>query len=109
VSYTISPAQVGDEGVYSVIVTNIAGTAASLGAELRVNSQPFLANAHVRGDGFFEFTIVAQTNRIYAVEYSANFNGWTNLTNVNLSAPQTLVVDPGSTNTAMRFYRVRVP
>jgi hypothetical protein len=76
---------------------------------LRVGVAPSLANPHQRGDGFFEFTLLGQTNRSYAVEFTSNFGGWTNLTNVTLSTPQAPVVDRTSTNAALRFYRVRLP
>ncbi len=106
-SHTVSPASAADEGFYSVLVTNLAGQALSLGALLQVSSQPFLADPHLRLDGVFEFTLVGRTNRTYSVEWTADFNGWTNLTNITLTGPQAPVTNP-STNAAARFYRARL-
>jgi hypothetical protein len=107
-SYTISAVQAADEGMYSVVVTNIAGNATSLPVLLSVSTQPFLANPRVRADRVFEFTLVGRTNRSYTVEFTTSFNGWTNLTNITLTGPQSPVTDGGSSNAPSRFYRVRV-
>jgi len=106
-SYTINPVSAGDEGLYSVFVTNVAGQALSLAAQLTVSSQPFLANPHLRPDGVFEFTLVGRTNRTYSIDWTPDFNGWTNLTNITLTSPQAPVTNP-STNAAARFYRARL-
>ncbi len=108
VSYTIPSAQVSDEGMYSVFVTNPVSTATSQAALLRVNSKPFLANSHLRVDGVFEFTLLGRSNRNYTVEFSTNFTGWTNVTNITLTAPQATVSDGGATNANSRFYRVKL-
>jgi hypothetical protein len=108
VSYTIPSAQLSDEGMYSVFVTNAVGNATSLAALLRVNTKPFLANSHVRGDGAFEFTLLGRSNRNYAVEFSTDFVGWTNVTNITLPGPQATVTDGGATNATSRFYRVKL-
>jgi hypothetical protein len=107
-SYTIFPVQASDEGLYSCVVTNIAGTATSLAAQLSLGSDPFLTNPHFRVDGAFEFTLNGQTNRNYAVEFSVNLTSWTNLTNILLTSPQAPVVDPTS-NAPARFYRAHTP
>ncbi len=106
-SYTISAAHSSDEGLYSVFVTNVAGNATSLQAQLRVNSAPFLGSPKLRADGAFEFKLNGATNRVYAVEFTTNFTGWTNLTNFNLSSPQTTIIDSTASNANTRFYRVR--
>jgi len=106
-SYTIAMAHPSDEGFYSCFVTNVAGNATSLAAELRVNAQPFLLNPRFVGNTF-EFTLHGQTNRTYQVEFSATLTSWTNLTNVILTSPQAPVTDSVS-NALMRFYRVRIP
>jgi hypothetical protein len=107
-NYSIAAAHAGDEGFYTVVVTNSAGSATSQPAQLRVNTSAFLTRAKVRGDGAFEFQIVGQSNRTYEVQFTTNFDGWTPLTNVFLNGPQAPVVDPARTNTASRFYRVRL-
>jgi len=106
-SYSILAAQAADEGFYSAVVTNAAGTATSLAARLRVSSAPFLASPRLRGDGAFEFQLNGQSNRNYAIEFTVNFGGWTNLTNVLLGNPQTTITDFTASNAPARFYRVR--
>jgi hypothetical protein len=108
-SYTIASAHVSDEGLYSAVVTNAAGTATSLAAQLRINVAPFLGQPKVRPDRVFEFKLNGPTNRAYTVEYTVNFTGWTNLTNFTLTTPQTTLTDPGASNNTSRFYRVRSP
>jgi hypothetical protein len=73
---------------------------------LRVNTKPLLANSHVRGDRAFEFTLLGRSNRNYTVEFTTDFVGWTNVTNITLTAPQATVTDGGATNANSRFYRV---
>jgi hypothetical protein len=106
-SYTILAAHTADEGLYSAVVTNSAGMATSLSAQLRVSVAPFLASPRWRGDGAFEFQINGQTNRNYAIEFTTNFNGWTNLANLTLTNSQTMVIDSTASNAPTRFYRVR--
>ena len=107
-SYTILSAQLADEGMYSVMVTNVAGQAFSQAAQLRVNTAPFLTLPQLRGDGAFEFTLNGQTNRQYRVEYTINFGGWTNVTNITLSNPQAPITDHAASNSSARFYRVYI-
>ncbi|HTD68223.1 MAG TPA: hypothetical protein VK846_16990, partial [Candidatus Limnocylindria bacterium] len=92
----------------SVLVTNIAGQAQSLAAQLRVNVTPFLAGPRVRTDGAFEFTLNGQTNRNYTVQSSTNLSAWTDVTNMTLGNPAGTVADLNATNAASRFYRVRL-
>jgi hypothetical protein len=106
-SYAILAVHSSDEGLYSVVVTNMAGTATSLSARLRVSVAPFLASPRLRGDGAFEFILNGQTNRNYAIEFTVNFAGWTNLSNVLVTNPQTTIIDATRSNAPTRFYRVR--
>jgi hypothetical protein len=107
-NYAISAAQASDEGAYSVVVTNAGGTATSAPASLTVSTVFVLLSPIVRGDGAFEFTLMGRSNRNYTVEYTTDFSGWTNVTNLTLPGPQATVIDPGATNDTSRFYRVRL-
>jgi hypothetical protein len=108
VSYSIAAAQPSDEGAYSVVVTNAGGTAISAAASLTVSTVFVLRSPSVRGDGAFEFILMGRSNRNYTVEYTTNFDSWTNVTNIVLPGPQATVIDPGATNSNSRFYRVRL-
>ncbi len=107
-SYALAAAQLSDEGAYSVVVTNLGGSATSLPAVLTVNTSFVLFAPSVRGDGAFEFLLLGRSNRNYTVEYTTDFNGWTNVTNLTLPGPSATVVDPGATNHTSRFYRARL-
>ena len=58
-------------------------------------------------NGAFEFTLMGRSGRSYSVEFSTDFSGWTNLTNITLGSPQAPAVDVGASNGVSRFYRVR--
>ncbi len=107
-SFIIPAAQASDEGGYSVIVTNLGGAAFSAVAQLQVSVAPFLTAPLRRVAGAFEFTLNGRTNRNYTVEFSVNLTGWTNVTNILLTSPQSPVVDAAATNAVSRFYRVRL-
>ncbi len=106
-TYTIVGAQISDEGLYSAIVTNAAGSATSASAVLQVNTAASLFAPQIRSDGVFQFTLLGRSNRNYSVEYSTDFAGWTNLTNLTLPGSQAPITDVAS-NATWRFYRVRV-
>ncbi len=107
-SFSLAAAQVSDEGAYSVVVTNLGGSATSLPAMLTVNTSFVLFAPTVRGDGAFEFRLLGRSNRNYTVEYTTDFSGWTNVTNVTLSSAQATVIDPSASNASSRFYRARL-
>jgi hypothetical protein len=108
-TFTIPQAHVSDEGAYSVVVSNPGGNATSLSAQLRINVAPFLGQPKVRPDRTFEFKLNGPTNRTYSIEYTTNFNSWTNLTNFLLTVPQTTITDLSASNAPTRFYRVHSP
>ena len=85
-----------------------APRATSLPAVLTFNTSFVLFAPSVRGDGAFEFLLLGRSNRNYTVEYTTDFNGWTNLTNVTLPGASATVVDPGAINAPSRFYHARL-
>jgi len=59
-------------------------------------------------DGHATLIVYARrTNRSYSIDWTVDFNGWTNLTNITLTSPTAPVTNP-STNAAARFYRARL-
>ena len=42
------------------------------------------------------------------MEFSVSLIGWTHMTNILLTRPETPVVDAAATNAVSRFYRVRL-
>jgi hypothetical protein len=72
-----------------------------------VNTQFFLTQPTLRPDRVFEFQLNGVSNRSYSVEFTTDFTGWTNVTNITLTNAQTTVSDGTSSNAPARFYRVR--
>ncbi len=107
-SFTIPAVQLSDQAMYSVLVTNVAGQAASLAAQLRVTDAPFLAGPRLRSDGAFEFTVNGQTNRSYTIQSSTNLATWADITNLTLGTSQGSFTDISATNAPSRFYRMRL-
>ena len=60
------------------------------------------------GGSAFHFTLLGRSNRNYSVEFTTDFSGWTNVTNITLSGPQAVVTHGGASNATSRFYRVRL-
>ena len=106
-SYTINNAQPADEAFYSVLVSNPGGTALSAPARLTLSASAFLTGSQILANGAFQFTIVGQSNKTYAVESSTTLSSWTNLTSVTLTNTTGTVTDPAATTNKTRFYRVR--
>jgi hypothetical protein len=96
-----------DEAFYSVLVSNPGGIALSAAARLTLSSSAFLTGSQLLGNGAFQFTVVGQSNRTYAVEFSTNLSTWTNLTSVTLTNTTSTVTDATATNSKTRFYRLR--
>jgi hypothetical protein len=106
-SYTIANAQTGDQGDYSVVVTNAVGIATSPAAHLTVQTQaagPFqLANlALTNGSPDFDVTGPSQTN--FVIWGSTDLTHWNPLS-TNFSTSGTVHFSDTNAVGAGRFYR----
>lgn len=105
---TLTNVQASHAGLYSVVVSNIIGSATSQPAQLAVVIQPVLSEVEVLTNGLARFNILGNTNRTYHVEVSTNLTDWSTLTSLlytNGPLPYTDTTSPGVTN---RFYRLRL-
>ena len=84
-------------GVYTVVVSNAAGSVTSSAATLS------LLNLNM----FAGLTIVGQVGGTYQIDYRINMNNtnWFNLTNVVLPSSPYLFIDTASPQFPQRFYR----
>ncbi len=99
---TLSNLNAGQAGVYSVVVSNAAGSVTSSAATLS------LLNLNM----FAGLTIVGQLGGSYQIDYRSNLNitNWINITNIVLPSSPYLFIDTASPQYPQRFYRaVLVP
>ncbi|MCF7762442.1 MAG: immunoglobulin domain-containing protein [Verrucomicrobia bacterium] len=92
----------GDAGGYSVVVSNPAGSVESQLAVLGVQDPV----SDVRfGTTGFSFRLNAPAGRSARVQFTTDFNTWTDLLPAPVSGPVD-VTDPDGLTTALRFYRI---
>jgi hypothetical protein len=104
-SLTLTNLQLGDAGSYSVAASNWCGYTISSNAYLTV-SQP-LVNASIAL--YAGVTINGEVGNTFGIKYSKNVadtNSWLNLTNVTLTQPLQLWIDPVPALHPQRFYSV---
>jgi hypothetical protein len=87
----------GQAGVYSVVVSNVAGSLSSSNAVVS------LLNLNL----FAGLTIVGKIGGTYQIDYRTDLNSsnWTVLTNLVLPSSPYLFIDPQPANGSQRFYR----
>jgi hypothetical protein len=95
------------QGTYSVIVTNIAGQAASSNATLTVTLAPQFQSATRTSDGVVHLVFTGDITGSYLVERSTNLVQWDPVTNFNYSSGYIEVIDNSGTNMPNAFYRSR--
>jgi uncharacterized lipoprotein YddW (UPF0748 family) len=109
-SFTRSPAQTNDAGLYAVVVTNVAGSVTSSNATLTVNvppaQPPQIDSISLTPDGPIQLQVSGALGH-YAVEATTNLANWAELTNFTTTDTVFQYLDP-ETNLAQRFYRVRL-
>ena len=106
---TINSVQATNVGVYSVIITNGAGTIASTNAVLAtatVASGPQLSNVSLSG-GVFSMTVNGSSGVDYVVQASTNLVDWDNIFTNHLPTPPFIWSDGAAGNFARRYYRIQ--
>ena len=98
-------------GVYSVVVTNLAGFAASTNVSLVVSgttpSMPQIS-VPVYSNGVFSLTVTGDAGHDYIVQASTDLLDWTSIfTNPMPTLPFTWD-DVGASNFSQRFYRIQL-
>jgi pectate lyase len=107
---TLANVQSANAGVYTVVVTNIAGTVTSTNAILAVSGggspQPQVSGL-VFTNGTFSLTISGGSGSDFIVQTSTNLIDWVNLY-TNFSATPFTWIDSNAGNLGQQFYRIKV-
>jgi pectate lyase len=111
VSLTLGNLQTTNAGTYSVIVSNLAGSATSAYAVLVVSagtpSKPQLSGlAYDSNSGTFSLTVNGDTGPDYIVLASTNLVDWTSIFTNHSPTPPFVWTDSGASNYNQRFYRI---
>lgn len=107
-NYVLTGVKARDAGVYSVVLTNVAGTLTSSNATFTVaiphpNFLNFLAQP-----GGIQIQVGGVAGSIYAIDYSTNLNtGWSQLATFTNLTGTYLFSDPAWTSNNLGFYRAR--
>jgi len=96
-------------GLYSVVVTNIAGSQTSSNALLSLiaSTPPQLQLLGAPAGGSVPLTALGQIGATYALETSTNLLTWQTLTNLVATNTTILLNPPVSSDDAQRYYRLR--
>jgi hypothetical protein len=107
-NYTRLNAQPADAGVYTVMVSNVAGTTLSLDATLGFlqANPPHIDWISLLSAGNAQIQISGGPGN-FAIETAPELAGWTQLISISATTAVFQYTDP-ETNQAGRFYRVRV-
>jgi len=109
-AYTCSNAQTTDAGNYSVLISNLMGTATSDDAVLTITQTvpPQITEISVTPAGQIQLQVSASAGH-YAVDATTNLGiaGWLELTNFTTTGDAFPYLDP-ETNLTQRLYRVRL-
>ncbi|MGH7943365.1 MAG: immunoglobulin domain-containing protein, partial [Limisphaerales bacterium] len=107
---TLANVQTTDAGVYSVIVTNSTGSAASTNVVLNVSTgapaQPQIS-AFGFANGIFSLTVNGDAKQNYTIQASTNLTDWTDLFTTNPAALPFIWNDTAGGNFSRRFYRIQ--
>jgi hypothetical protein len=108
-SLILTNVQTTNTGSYSVTLANGVGNVTSSPATLSVLLNPPLAQARLAGL-IFTLTFASQNGVTYIVDYKDTVTNaaWTALS-TNIGTGGVLAIDDPTTNSPMRFYRVRIP
>jgi len=107
---TLANVQSANAGVYTVVVTNLAGTVTSTNAFLAVSgggsSQPQVS-AQTFANGMFSLTVSGGSGSDFIVQASTNLVDWVGIF-TNLSTTPFTWTDSNAANFGVRFYRIQV-
>lgn len=107
-TYALSSAQVANAGSYSVVVSNLIGSVASVAANLIVCTSPQLISPSISAAGLFTMTIQAEAGCLCQVEKTTNLNqGWVSVTTLANPTGQVQFSELTPPGAGSWFYRVR--
>jgi pectate lyase len=105
----LNSVQSTNAGIYSVVVTNTAGSATSSNAMLTISSgihtPPQLSNVSFQ-NGDFSINVVGDAGVDYIIQASSNLMSWSSIFTNHSATPPFNWSDPAATNSGSRYYRV---
>ncbi|HEY1718624.1 MAG TPA: immunoglobulin domain-containing protein [Verrucomicrobiae bacterium] len=109
-AFTINSVQATNAGVYSVVVTNIAGSTASTNAILAatVASNSPQLSAFTFNNGIFSMTVNGNSGPDYIVQASTNLTVWENIFTNHAPTPPFVWSDSAAGSFSRRFYRIQL-
>ena len=109
-TFTINSVQGTNAGVYSVIVTNSAGSITSTNALLATTggTTPPQLSAPIFGNGVFSLTINGNSGPDYIVQVSTDLVNWDSIFTNHAPAPPFVWSDVSAGNFSQRFYRIQL-
>ena len=101
-AYAVANVQTNNAGLYRVVVSNEFGSVTSAPATLIVNTEG------VAIDLYAGVKVVGEVGKTYQVRYTTNLSQptWVPVTNIILSVPIYLWIDPDPATRGRRFYSV---
>lgn len=110
-TFTINNIQTTNSGIYSVIVTNIAGFVFSTNASLTVvtttPTSPQVSGT-VFSNGTFSLTVNGDSGHDYIIQASTNLTVWTSIYTNPLPTLPFIWSDFGASNYSQRYYRIQL-
>jgi pectate lyase len=106
---TLSAVQATNVGVYSVVITNLAGSIASTNASLAVMSTtPAMPQVSSPGytNGTFSLTVNGDSGHDYIIQTSTNLIDWTGIFTNPMPALPFIWTDSGASNFSQQYYRI---
>jgi len=97
----------GQSGIYSLVLSNFAGSVTSLVAVVTVHPPLTLEQAHWTPLGQFTLAVRGEPGVVFVLETSANLVAWRSLVTNELPEGPFQFVDPGRPTGDRRFYRAR--
>ena len=108
----LSNVQAANIGVYSVIVTNLTGSAASTNASLLLPGSIFAAPqvcGLIYNHGIFSMNINGDAGHDYVIQASTNLTDWTSIDTNFMPVLPFIWNDSNASNYNRRYYRVQIP
>ena len=102
---TLSDVAATNAGTYTVVITNLAGSATGSVATLTVVIAPRFRSLSLLPGKVPSLFVTGASNTSYRIETSTNLLSWTPLTNVPAPNGAAQFVDPATANLPRRFYR----
>jgi hypothetical protein len=108
---TLLNVQTTNAGIYSVVITNSAGSVTSTNAILTVSSgvpaTPQISATFT--NGVFNLSVSGNSGVDYIVQVSSNLLTWDSIFTNHSATPPFIFNDSDATNFNRRFYRVQIP